>query len=526
MFLRTLFVLLALAITTVPADFVEDDSEGVSQQKTTSCTCYIIENRFCCGQSLCICKNICYNGQSLVSTEPQCKDASDVAPEGPIWPIKCSATFSARPGTSARTSKFRHWYTQAMGIESGFGLIEERSRPWMETRDKIEWRDGTTFILKLLSRDFNIAHFIGKVNQLLLVNNATVPALAGEVDRLLLWRDNRFVKSKAGEDGFHITLLRQLLILALRNVVGLDAIDRMVTPEGVMGLEPIAGERVEFEGAMDSASEEQPVCFQRAIIPGFLKERLVKVLGLDDEVESGSASGSEGSAGARPLRLLWLSRTGATTGGRRMLTPDSRDALKAMLGEFDMEVEEVEFGGLTFREQFRYIRRADIVLAVHGAALVNACSFARNSTVIVEIQPYHIYHHMYLTQAVNTGVTFLMHQNHQGPPQPQDEEFAGVGLAECMSFNTRCKEYFTHHRKVVLTRDDVDNLRQLVRLARHISRDAHQDPAAAGDRLAARFPELCVAEKRDNLCRSDVLRSPFADPQFECVLRQECPGFH
>eukprot|EP00897_Mesotaenium_endlicherianum_P009462 jgi/Mesen1/8544/ME000484S07931 len=421
----------------------------------------------------------------------------------------------AHPGGPLRqypTSEFRRWFRVVMETEANMGGVEERGSDWMQTRKEIEWRRGVSYVQGLSRSESNVAHFTEKVNMLLLFNNATQPAFARPVAQFLWNRVPRFLEKLRlyGSDSYHATLLHQLLRMATRNKGGPAKTFR---PYHMLGDKPLADGTVEFDLPFERATEERPLCFEHAVVPGILKEFQQKLVT--------SLKVPQGEPGTR-LRLVHLARTGSVTGGRRVLTPDSKRALDEVLNSFDFEVMEVELAGMSFKQQLEVMRNADVVVAVHGAALINAASFCRRDAVIVEIQPYHMFHHLFFSMAVNNGITYLLHQSSQGPRQAGDAEWSTVGVTECMR-DVRCKLYFTHLRPLALAHEDFSTVKGLLKLAREIALDARADQEEAGKRLRSRYSELCVARGKNPRCRSTILQAQLAELTYECILQQDCP---
>eukprot|EP00270_Netrium_digitus_P014360 TRINITY_DN4870_c0_g1_i1.p1 TRINITY_DN4870_c0_g1~~TRINITY_DN4870_c0_g1_i1.p1 ORF type:complete len:581 (+),score=138.59 TRINITY_DN4870_c0_g1_i1:32-1774(+) len=508
--------------------------------RRTRCTCYNVANNFCCWQGLFECENICYNGERFLTFgEPQCDDGSSnvgglagrvIAPDGPLSVIPCDANgelFKHSLNTVIKETRQEpnyQWNTKEVNDD------------WLGSRTSVSWRSGTTYLQILDAASTNIAHLIGKVSHILLVNNASVPAYLRQVDRFMLPRDPATTDRMRlfGSDGFHAMLLRNLLVTALQpHLGGYTRYSRTMHQHRLLGDNPMAYGMVEFELDWDEAMDERPMCFERIVYPGTLKaisypggpavaaifrEETLKLL--DIRYDAAADAAREG-----PPRLLYITRTNSSTASKRIFPPESKDALRALFDKLGFEVKEVDFNGWTFKKQVLAVHEADIIIGLHGAALVNAASFARASAVLIELMPYHIRHNWFNAMATNAGVTFIMHQLRQGQPTDTDIEYDAVTVMECTMRHLRCNGYYTQHRQPELTPADISDLEFVLQLAAEISRDAAANRNEAGKKLLKRYSSLCISQSPDMECQEDLLRADMADPKIECVLRRSsCRG--
>ncbi|CAI7831716.1 unnamed protein product, partial [Closterium sp. NIES-54] len=182
-----------------------------------------------------------------------------------------------------------------------------------------------------------------KVGQLLLINNASKPALPHPVDRFMFPRAPQLLQAvqAAGKDSWHVVVLRQLLGLAVAPMLGETALKKAsMAARRFLGTESLAGGLVEFEPAFEAASETRPLCFAKVVIPGKLKA--ITYPGGPSEAEMFKAHlgsslglpnpplplGDSPSARAKPrVQLLFIRRNRTNVGGRRILDDESDGAL-------------------------------------------------------------------------------------------------------------------------------------------------------------------------------------------------------
>ncbi|CAI5475963.1 unnamed protein product, partial [Closterium sp. Yama58-4] len=207
------------------------------------------------------------------------------------------------------------------------------------------------------------------------------------------------------------------------------------------------------------------------------------------------------------------------------------------LGQLPLNVHQLgqlprhQFLQLTFKQQFEAIQSADIILSLHGAALANPPLFARRTTAVIEIMPYHVLHETYYAMALSAGLPYFMKMCRHGSFQGGDRaEVDALSLYECTHGHPECKEYFTHRRRVELTEEDLSDLRVILGTAREV--------VAAGlggmggvvgpDELPGwaerRFGERCVARDAGLFCRNDFVRIVGGTGDFTCVFSRDCEG--
>ncbi|CAI5519867.1 unnamed protein product [Closterium sp. Naga37s-1] len=525
-------------------------SAAASAEKPAGCSCYTVRNSFCCWQSLCVCHNVCYNGSALVGdfgSQPCIRaplpEAAEngagnetarekrrrqrlLQEENPLVPVTCR-----------RLDKFRRILRITLK-EAPIDGIGQRDKGWRKGRERIEWRKGMTYLQPLDADCLNIASFFGKVGQLLLINNASKPALPHPVDRFMFPRAPQLLQAvqAAGKDSWHVVVLRQLLGLAVAPMLGETALKKAsMAARRFLGTESLAGGLVEFEPAFEAASETRPLCFAKVVIPGKLKA--ITYPGGPSEAEMFKAHlgsslglpnpplplGDSPSARAKPrVQLLFIRRNRTNVGGRRILDDESDGALYDLFYDMGFKIRRADFTRLSFRQQYEAVLNAEVIVGVHGAGLTSAAAFARNRSVVLEIMPHNTFNPRYYFMAVQAGVSYFLHQLRPGAKQPLDEEFETLTVRKCSSVPD-CRKYFYEDRLVNVTKEDLEDLKVLLGEARTFVRQARWNLNWAGKRLRTRYETLCSAGKaRDIGCRMDLIRSPVADVKTECVMKMDC----
>ncbi|GJP50833.1 hypothetical protein CLOM_g9990 [Closterium sp. NIES-68] len=527
---------------------------AATAEKLAGCSCYTVRNTFCCWQSLCVCSNVCYNGSALVGDFGSQPCIRAPLPEAPAAaPGKGGENETPRqkrrrqqlllqenplaPVTCRRLDKFRRILRITLK-ESPIDGIGQRDKGWRKERERIEWRSGTTYLQPLDADCLNIASFFGKVGQILLVNNASKPALPHAVDRFMFPRAPQLLQAlqAAGKDSWHVVVLRQLLGLAVAPMLGEKALRKSsMAARRFLGTDPLAGGIIEFEPAFEAASETRPLCFAKVVIPGKLKA--ITYPGGPSEAEMFKAhlgsslalpnpplpAGNSHSARAKPrVQLLFIRRNRTSVGGRRIMDDGSDGALYDLFYDMGFKIRRADFTRLSFRQQYEAVLNAEVIVGVHGAGLTSAAAFARNRSVVLEIMPHNTFNPRYYFMALQAGVTYFLHQLRPGAKQPLDEEFETLTVRKCSGVPD-CRKYFYEDRLVNVTKEDLEDLKVLLEEARLFVRQARWNLNWAGGRLKTRYETLCSAGKaRDIGCRMDLIRSPVADVKTECVMKMDC----
>ncbi|CAI5991012.1 unnamed protein product [Closterium sp. NIES-64] len=540
------------------------DVVALSQQRT-GCSCYHIRNNYCCSQNLCLCSPMCWNGQQMISLgQPQCEAAREHAPPPPnegkpiLRAVGChkAVEFSEalRVVTDEAVNSLVHLRAaggggggggEGGGEEGGEGAVEGKG--WLETRRRVEWRFGLTLLQRFDYQAVNVAHFIGKAFTLLLANNFTdPPVLHPLVARFMLPRDDFTLERwrMGGGYAIHALVLQALIEFALTPLLTPQMhTSSQLHEHRTLGDEPMANGLVEFEGAWRRATEEEPLCFQRVLLPGILKGQVFP----SSPAQAGYLQrhlrvklrlqpppvvlwGPEGAQGWR-ARVLYITRLGAELRQRRTFVPESHEALLRVMEEMNMEVSMAELSQLTFKQQFDAIQSADIILSLHGAALANPPLFARRTTAVVEIMPYHVLHETYYAMALSAGLPYFMKMCRRGSFQAGDRaEVDGLSLYDCTHGHPECKEYFTHRRRVELTEEDLSDLRVILGTAREVVAAGRGGmgevvrPEELPGWAERRFGERCVARDAGLFCRNDFVRIVGGTGDFTCVFSRDCEG--
>ncbi|CAI5935423.1 unnamed protein product [Closterium sp. NIES-65] len=207
-------------------------------------------------------------------------------------------------------------------------------------------------------------------------------------------------------------------------------------------------------------------------------------------------------AGNEKIRLLYLQRTASANQGRRALDHTSHVALVNLFSRLNFDVRAADLGRLGFKEQYAAVRSADVIVAVHGAALAPTCAFLRGvppvvllgdetGSVVVEIVPFGTQPTLYQTMAVASGATYIQHQCHAARTFPRDEEFKLLTARDC-DRNASCKNYRIHERPVELSQLDLKEIGHALKLAREIAGKARGGVVEAAEGLRERVKEgLC-----------------------------------
>eukprot|EP00270_Netrium_digitus_P007730 TRINITY_DN2271_c0_g1_i2.p1 TRINITY_DN2271_c0_g1~~TRINITY_DN2271_c0_g1_i2.p1 ORF type:complete len:450 (-),score=86.11 TRINITY_DN2271_c0_g1_i2:130-1458(-) len=428
-----------------------------------------------------------------------------------------------------------------------FTPIEMKSLGWQEARrGRVHWRPGTTFLLLLERSTTNVAHFLGKVNQILVFNNATPPhSFASRVHHFMLPRaiDTMIRIRGVGSESYHAMLLQQLLISAFTPLFGKGVLtSREFSRSRLIGDKPAGYGRITFESLWEDATDDHPLCFQRVILPSTLKgmaypggPEAAKIF--NDQFEAAMWEGTNLKQAALRrgghVQLLYILRTGALTGWRRVFLEESNEALLELLHrKTEVDVKLVEFTGQSFKEQYTIVRQADIIITLHGAGLTNPCAYACESSVIIEIMPTRIFHELYRYMSTTSGIVYMMHQMRMGARQPKDALYDDVGVGDCTWKNRACKDYFIHKRPIELTPDDLNEISKMLDVAIALNRGLrsitgttsnNSEAGAAVSELAEYVRGLCVATEVDFRCRQDLLQVPAIDPSLTCILKRDCP---
>eukprot|EP00271_Cylindrocystis_brebissonii_P006569 TRINITY_DN19346_c0_g1_i2.p1 TRINITY_DN19346_c0_g1~~TRINITY_DN19346_c0_g1_i2.p1 ORF type:complete len:585 (-),score=67.91 TRINITY_DN19346_c0_g1_i2:170-1873(-) len=490
------------------------------KERKSACSCYGVRHGFGHRQSLCIFDNLCFNGSHMVAAgDPStltCREPSDVLETGPVLAISCEAK--------------KRWEAavKQVEVENLNGSVVLQDQKWLTSRDPV-WRLGLTYFTTLSRSCRELGHFIGKAMSLLLVNNCTLKAFQTPVEHIALPRHHEFLLTMRNEGsvGTRAMLLSILVQEAMRGLFGTDVRrSQSFRAHRLLGTKPMADGLLEFEGAFQAASDEKPLCFQRVMLPGTLRG-ISYVGGLEvkdyfvDRLKADFHLPRDPVFVEGRVRLAYIGRKPNVADDKRLLTPGSAKALSTLLASLDVEVRRLDLENTTFRDQLVAVQETEIFIALHGSALVVPTTFGRPETVIIELMPFHMFQDTYYHKAISTGMTFMMHQCRRGIPQPGDDMFSNTTLKQCAHWR-ECKLHYSHGRPVQLTREDLEDLETLLKLAKSFVLRARTGLYAAGTSLRRAYSRLCIERRIVANCRQTFLHSSPADPFNECVLSRDC----
>ncbi|CAI5499910.1 unnamed protein product [Closterium sp. Naga37s-1] len=467
----------------------------------TSCGCFqTISGPGGAFHVMCTCKLLCWDGRQLIAqtANPEapipCNQlTSDVSPDAPIVALHCQAKINGQDPLDLvrKAGEFRP--------------IATRPADWISTRKgPVAWRLGRSFIQRMEAGTEDVSAFVARFFPILLVNNATVPALLPPVHRFVFPRDSyyRAVLKGLGPDGFQVGVLEQLLGAAFessergknssaggaaaggaggragsRDWERANLLDpQEPTVQGQEGgegarVEDEEGRKVEFEGQWGAATEDAPMCFEHVVLPGVL-DGVIYPLG-------------------RIQAEIFLHKT-----------------------NLSFTVTEAAMRDTSFSRSYSAIRSADIILGLHGEQLATAAAFATRETPVIEIMPFHVYSPRFESLVLSSGLPYFQHQCHPGPFWPfnpaaadaakrppatatqglpaavineirtwaeADVAFLNVTVADCFVESITgaggvaalgCRKHFLKDRPVRLWEEDIAGISLLVSLARNISQAA------------------------------------------------------
>lgn len=201
----------------------------------------------------------------------------------------------------------------------------------------------------------------------------------------------------------------------------------------------------------------------------------------------------EANGAAQPV-LLYIRREGL----RRVFLRESEHQLALVLrGLEGFYLQNISFTGMSFKEQFMVSQRADVVISLHGANLVNPSMLSRRASILIELQPYRVLHRMYETQSFHSGVIYMSHLLDQGTPQQKDHLFPGLTYWKCMT-NPECKEYFVHYRNVEITPADLRQIQVVLAIARRIYLELIRNGVTPDDNETLFEPGLLKIVREEN----------------------------
>eukprot|EP00271_Cylindrocystis_brebissonii_P006568 TRINITY_DN19346_c0_g1_i1.p1 TRINITY_DN19346_c0_g1~~TRINITY_DN19346_c0_g1_i1.p1 ORF type:complete len:514 (-),score=47.47 TRINITY_DN19346_c0_g1_i1:170-1660(-) len=320
------------------------------------------------------------------------------------------------------------------------------------------WRLGLTYFTTLSRSCRELGHFIGKAMSLLLVNNCTLKAFQTPVEHIALPRHHEF-------------------LLTMRN-------------EGSVGT--------------------------RAMLLSILVQEAMRGL-FGTDVRRSQSFRAHRLLGTKPMADGLLEFEGAF----QAASDEKPLCFQRVMLPGTLRVRRLDLENTTFRDQLVAVQETEIFIALHGSALVVPTTFGRPETVIIELMPFHMFQDTYYHKAISTGMTFMMHQCRRGIPQPGDDMFSNTTLKQCAHWR-ECKLHYSHGRPVQLTREDLEDLETLLKLAKSFVLRARTGLYAAGTSLRRAYSRLCIERRIVANCRQTFLHSSPADPFNECVLSRDC----
>mmetsp|Transcript_32454 Transcript_32454/g.127286 ORF Transcript_32454/g.127286 Transcript_32454/m.127286 type:complete len:448 (-) Transcript_32454:160-1503(-) len=368
--------------------------------------------------------------------------------------------------------------------DSNFVAIGEKSRAWLaesESRGEVLWVPGTSVIQKHQISSGNIAHFAGRIlyTHHLIANINSYAGVADSLANVLIWPGVDTLKRFADPEKYGFWHQKVFEAVAYPHPVSITTLDKFLDDIEKAKNEPHGNDNVRVH-LMDTAqsSREKFVCFERALIPGYLKGRFFI---RDPEYPSSESSTmkmtmephlprdsikfraqiSEALGRRRALtqpkrKILLLDRAQAAA-SRRSIEPASKESLKSLVARvaddngFAFEV--VVFDGIPITEQEEIMKDAAIAIGVHGANLVNSI-FQPAWTVVLELMPYGFDHEMY-EEGGGAGLKYFKHHVLTGVEYEQRGKYAST--EECVRKDVKCKVHYRDH-SVALTKEDLDGI--------------------------------------------------------------------
>eukprot|EP00190_Bangiopsis_sp_CCMP1999_P001769 CAMPEP_0198733774 /NCGR_PEP_ID=MMETSP1475-20131203/48138_1 /TAXON_ID= ORGANISM="Unidentified sp., Strain CCMP1999" /NCGR_SAMPLE_ID=MMETSP1475 /ASSEMBLY_ACC=CAM_ASM_001111 /LENGTH=499 /DNA_ID=CAMNT_0044497123 /DNA_START=253 /DNA_END=1752 /DNA_ORIENTATION=- len=331
------------------------------------------------------------------------------------------------------------------------------------TRVKIQDLPGTAdylagdTIISFLPRSANnIAHYAGQVLFLLHFDLfGDVYNVSNPEARYKFLAAPEVVRLIGDEKSWHVGFARAVL----DDRVSLQPVDDGA--EGILMDKKFSF--VNFDALMRQS--DLSVCFDRAVIPSFLKGRWT----IDESEVPGHAEGNPQIA-AKAIRertfasigldlpvkmsrkIIYLGRE------RRRAFDDASEAafvnaLSTKASEAGCTFERVSFSGLSFEEQVSAVKDAAVAVGLHGANLVNSM-FMPVGAALLEIFPHGFTHEMYGANS-GSGLQYFQHNIISGDEFPQLSRY--LDRSECMRLDHECKLFYrADNRQVSLSQEDID----------------------------------------------------------------------
>lgn len=352
--------------------------------------------------------------------------------------------------------------------ESNLEKQKEAADTWLDEQEKAErihWVEGLT-ILQILEKNCgNIAHFAGRALMLqhVMENIDAYAADPTAVENILVVPTFHIMKRFLYPHNYafwHKTLMKALLAPAKYTIGTLGNFLYRA------GKEPYDGTpRVQLlhNFSLDGSNleDDKIVCFKRAIVPSYLKDRYFV-----DDMEYPSGKPSLQSTLPKAPRIprdsirlreqvsallhesveypqmaktvVYLDRAGE----RRKIAESAKERLLTELEEaakkrsFDFRV--VSFDDMAFKEQVASIESAGIAIGVHGANLVNTM-FMPPLSALIELFPFQFHHGMY-EEGGKAGLKYYSYTMATGVKFQSRQKYKNTET--CIKLNNECKVFY------------------------------------------------------------------------------------
>lgn len=361
---------------------------------------------------------------------------------------------------------------------------EQKPHAWLMAHEReIRWVRGLT-VFQVLDRGCgNIAHYAGRIMflQHILRNIVAYSGSPSTVENVLIAPTYDMMKRYLNPKRFDFWHKNVLQAIIAPSVYAIGTMGNFLHDESrrTNGKEPFVHLLQNYSMKQSGVTRKKYVCFERAIIPGFLKGRFFvddidypSTKALVESIAEGAPTIPRDSLDIRervntmvspktalPKRkkeILLLDRGGLRRvfdgNGRRKVLMMMRKAAEAK--GYRMTV--VNFNGMPFYEQYKIMRNVSVAVGIHGANLVNTM-FMPPLSVLFELFPHGFIHSMYANGG-NAGLKYVSHEMRQG------KRFKGQGedesINECIKSNEKCK---VHYRDAMMevTNGDIADMERI-----------------------------------------------------------------
>lgn len=340
---------------------------------------------------------------------------------------------------------------------------------WLSgSREQISWVSGTSIIQSLEWTCPNIAHFTRKVMLAFhAFYNFQFYSKQSSLPNLLFFPEKKTLstlKPSNKTETWQRSFLRALFpapnftILDLQQAASTLSISYQ--PPKVLVIDSYSNPHQNS----DITDSKRYICFERAIIPSYLKSRFFLS---DSELPRSEDLGPihEGTSSLSvPIdsikfrlkmskflikksvlpqmvkKLTFVDRVGSIRG--RLFSPASRTKFINMISQvariskFQFEI--ASFSNMSFYEQYISMNDNAIIIGVHGANLVNAI-FMPPKSAIIEIFPYGFHYGMY-EEGGKSGLYYFSHQLRTGIDYPGLSNYQST--KDCNTRNYTCLMFY------------------------------------------------------------------------------------